>query len=406
MVGLKNLYDVAVIGGGPVGSQVAYRLASLGYHAIVLERKSTLNAFVCCTGIVSKECVAAFSIPESVIHRWANGARICSPLFKFLEVERDSPQVAILNRPAFNELWAEYAQSAGAEYVTGCEVRGIRRGKKSVALDVINQGVGTSVQARVVVLSAGFGSQLVDGLGLGAAGDFVMGAQAEVETRESERVEVYLGNKVAPRFFAWLVPTTPGKALVGLLSRRHPPAYLRSLLARLAAEGKIASAQVPFTYGGVPLKPLPKTYADRLLVVGTAAGQVKPLTGGGIYFGLLCADIAANTLHRCLGWDDLSADKLALYQRNWKRRLGRELRTGYLARRIFERLSDRQFDRLLGLMETSGLVQELEDAAGLSFDWHADVVSHIFSQRTFLKAMRSVKLPLNLRVRMGRGART
>ncbi|MDP2919837.1 MAG: NAD(P)/FAD-dependent oxidoreductase [Dehalococcoidia bacterium] len=405
MVSAKTLYDVIVIGGGPVGSQVAYRLAGMGYHIVVLERKTRLTDAACCTGIVSQECTTAFSIPDSVIYRWVNGAQLYSPSSKPLEIERTAPQVAILNRPAFNELWAEYAQTAGAEFLVGSEVRGIRKGENSVVIDVINRGNKIELQARVAVLTTGFGSQLVDGLGLGAAGDFVMGAQAEVETK-ADKVEVYFGNKIAPGFFAWLVPTVPGKALAGLLSRRHPPAYLRSFLARLSAEGKIVSADVPFTYGGVPLKPLPKTYGERLLVVGTAAGQVKPLTGGGIYFGLICADIAANTLHRCLGWDDLSNDKLAGYQRSWKRRLGRELRTGYLARRIYERLNDRQLDRIFGLMDSSGLIQELEDAGELSFDWHADVVSHIFSQRMFMTAMRSVKMPLNLRVRLRRDANT
>jgi len=79
--------------------------------------------------------------------------------------------------------------------------------------------------------------------GLGAAGDFVMGAQAVVETDIAE-VEVYFGNQIAPGFFGWLVPTSPGKGLVGLLARRDNPFYLRKLLDSLGAAGKIASADV------------------------------------------------------------------------------------------------------------------------------------------------------------------
>ena len=67
-------------------------------------------------------------------------------------------------------------------------------------------------------------------------------------------------------------------------------------------------------------------------MVGDAAGQVKPTTGGGIYYGLLCADIAANNLHRALDADDLSARNLANYEREWKKKLGRELKIGYYAR--------------------------------------------------------------------------
>ena len=82
------------------------------------------------------------------------------------------------------------------------------------------------------------------------------------------------------------------------------------------------------------------------MVVGDAAGQVKPTSGGGIYYGLLCADIAADTLHRALQEGDFSAGMLSRYERKWKKRLGRELKIGYWARRMFERLSDGQIDRI------------------------------------------------------------
>lgn len=372
----------------------------MGYRVAVLDKKEKLNAPVCCTGIVSRECVETFSIDESLIYNWANSAGLYSPAGRLLRVQRDIPQVAILNRSALNEAWSKRAQEKGAEYILGSEVRNIEIGKNGVAMALYSRGVTHRLRTRGVVVATGFGSRLVDGLGLGAATDFVMGTQTEVETRGIAEIEVYFGSKVAPSFFAWLVPTAPGKALVGLLSRRHPPAYLRSLLSRLAAESKIVMQNADFTYGGVPLKPLPRTYGDRLLVVGTAAGQVKPLTGGGIYFGLLCADIAANTLNRALTTDDLSADKLAGYERSWKKKLRRELRTGYWARRFYEILNDSQVDRGFGLMQSSGLLEELQAAEELSFDWHADVLMRMFSQKLFFKAFESVKLPFSLSQRL------
>ena len=148
-----------------------------------------------------------------------------------------------------------------------------------------------------------------------------------------------------------------------------------------------------------------RTYSDRLLVVGTTAGQVKPLTGGGIYFGLLCADIAANTLNRCLSTDDLSTDKLASYQRSWKRRLGRELRTASWARRVFEKLDDHRLDQLFGLMQSSGFIDELRQAEDLSFDWHADVVTRMFSHRMLIKVFQSLELPFHLKERLRRGSK-
>jgi len=386
----KNIYDVAVIGGGPVGSQMACKLAGLGYRVTVLEKKPEFTERICCTGIVSRECIETYQVPGNVIYRWAQGASLFSPLGSVISVRRDTPQAAILNRPAFNRLWAKRARDAGAEFLYEAEVKQINHSKSGVALSVVYRGNACNLQSRAVVMATGFGARLMDGLGLGVAGDFVMGAQAEVSTYSANEVEVYFGAKTAPGFFGWLAPTSKDKALVGVLSRRHPPAYLRSLLARLADEGKIVSKEVPFTYGGVALRPLHRTYGDRLLVVGTAAGQVKPLTGGGFYFGLLCADIAAGTLHRGLAAGDLSPSKLQGYERAWKRRLGKELQPGYFGRRIFELLSDRQLERVFKVLSDSGLIQDMEQSDELSFDWHAAVVNRVFNHRVILKIIRSL----------------
>ncbi len=87
-----KLYDVAIIGGGPVGSQVAYRLAAIGYHVVVLEQKEELGEPVCCTGIISQECVNAFGINEDVIFRRVNGAKLFSPSDKLLSLWRQQTQ--------------------------------------------------------------------------------------------------------------------------------------------------------------------------------------------------------------------------------------------------------------------------------------------------------------------------
>ena len=166
-----------------------------------------------------------------------------------------------------------------------------------------------------------------------------------------------------------------------------------AVVKKLGNEGKITSDDVELSYGGIPLKPLPRTYGDRLVVVGTAAGQVKPTTGGGIYYGLLCADIAANNLHRALKADDLSGRKLAGYERGWKRKLGRELKTGYWARRFYELLNDRQVDRMLDIIESNGILETLLRAEDLSFDWHGGVVQRVIRHGVLIKAIEAMKIP-------------
>ena len=385
---------MVVIGGGPVGSYVAYKLAEMGYGVAVVERKGRLGEPVCCTGIISQECVSSFAIDDSVILRWVNSARLFSPSGRSLIwLGQGKAEACVVDRAAFDAAMVSRAQGKGVEYVLNSLVRGIEVGDTRVRIEATRQGEGLNFEARAVVIANGFGSRLSEELGLGKVGDFVIGAQAVVENRGVDEVEVYFGQEIAPAFFAWLVPTSSQRALAGLLSRRSPELYLRKLISSLQAQGKIASVEAEPCYRGISIKPLPRTYGNRLVVVGDAAGQVKPTTGGGIYFGLLCADIAANNLHRALESDDLSATSLASYERGWKKKLGQELRIGYWARKFYGRLSDRQIDRIFDIMESTNIDEALLKAGDFSFDWHGKALLKLLGQTAVSKAIGVMKIP-------------
>lgn len=386
------MYDVLIIGGGLVGSYAAYRLAQEGHQVQVLERKQHLDGKTSCTGIVSRECVDKFAIDKTIILRAVNKASLFSPSGKMLRVWREDVQAFILDRVALDVSLAERAQRAGVKYVLGCPAQSIEAGPNRVKVCASCGGKETTFEAASVVIASGFGSRLTGQLGLGRIGDFVAGAQAEVAAPEADEVEVYFGSEVAPGFFGWLVPTLPGMARVGLLSRRSPGLYLRKFMASLAGQGKIAATEAKFSYGGIPLKPLPRTYGERVLVVGDVAGQVKPTTGGGVYYGLLCADIGAETLHEALKVGDLSARKLALYEREWGKRLKQELRIGYRARRLFEQLNDGQVDHLFDIIVSRGIDKKMLQATDLSFDWHGKAALRLLGYDVASRVVSGVKL--------------
>jgi flavin-dependent dehydrogenase len=241
-----------------------------------------------------------------------------------------------------------------------------------------------------VVLAAGFGSPLARDLGLGSVPDHVSGVQALVATNGIEDVEVYLGQKVAPGFFSWVVPTAPGRALVGLLTRRRAPAHLAKFLQQLRYARKITEVLDEPECWGIPLRPLKRTYRDRVLVVGDAAGQVKPTTGGGIYYSLLASEIAVEVLGRSLLSEDLSSASLSDYQVRWKRLLSHELETGYSARRLFEFLTDQQISSLMRQATTNGLHDEFINSPEASFDWHSQVIGKVMGNPAVSGVLRLV----------------
>ncbi len=386
---------MAVIGGGPVGSQVAYKLAGAGYGVVVLEQKKRLGEPVCCTGIVGQECVSSFTIGDDVVLRQVNNARLFSPSGKLLRLQREETQAYVLDRVAFDVAMGSRAQGAGAEYIFNCLVRDVEVSDDRLRVGATRQGKWLDFEARAVVIATGSGSGLAEKSGLGKFSDSITGAQAEVETIGVDEVEVYFGQEIAPGFFAWLVPTSASMARVGLLSRRSSGFYLRKLMSSLLAQGRIVSAEAELSYSLIPLKPLARTYGKRLMVVGSAAGQVKPTTGGGIYYGLLCADIAADSLHQALDSNDLSAQSLAVYQRGWQEKLKRELEIGYWARKFYEHLSDGQIDRIFDIIKSNGIDEALLKAEDLSFDWHGEAVLRLMKHKVMDKALGVLKFPFH-----------
>lgn len=387
------MHDTIIIGAGPVGSYLAFRLAEAGYDVLVLERKDSLGERVCCAGIIGEECVSRFTIDDDVIIRKVNSASLFAPSGKLLRLQRPEIQAYIVDRAVFDVTMYHRAHVAGVEYAFSSNAMYVCVDGNSVNIAATRSGATLNYIARTVVIATGFGSHLIKGVGLASVADFVIGAQVEVVATEPNEIEVYFGQKKAPGFFAWMVPTSQRKALVGLLSRHTPQLYLKTFISSLSAKGKIATTTAEPLYRGISLRPLPRTYRERVLVVGDAAGQVKPTTGGGIYYGLLCADIAANNLQGALEKDDLSAKRLANYQREWHRKLAQELKICYWARKLYQRLSDDQIDKIFDTIISKGIAKELLESNDLSFDWHGKLILRLLGKQVLSEATKVLRIP-------------
>lgn len=385
------MYDVIVVGGGPVGSHAASQLSASGFRVAVIEKKSNYLGPVCCTGIISEECFQKYKIDPGTAYRHVNSASIFSPSGIRIHLERPLPQAVVVDRPAFNQSLALRAQKQGAVYFPGTRVIQLRVLPEIVTVVTDSQQVKT-ISAKAVIIATGADVSLLRSLKLPQPTVIAAGAQAEVMTPDVSEIEVYTGKAFAAGYFAWLVPTTKGKALAGLLAQRQPEVHLKKFLDVLISSGKILPGDISIITGAVPVKSVSRTYTDRILVSGTAAGLVKPTTGGGIYYGLLSADIAVNTIQQAFASNQFDKVSFLKYQNNWQEMLAKELRLGTRARLLYEHLNDYSIDHAFDIINKNSLMSKILSYDDVSFDWHSTAVRHLLQETTLAKLIKGVKL--------------
>ena len=369
-----QFYDVIIVGAGPAGSYIAYELASSGHDVAVFEEKSASGLNVCCTGIISTECFQSLDPGTDVILNEVNSVKFFSPSGRCLRLQTENVQAYVVNRLLLDKALASKAQSQGAQYFFSSSVIDIIPGKDGMQAETLCFGSREIFSARAVILANGFRPKLPRKLGLGTIKSFLVGAQAEIEAKNVDELEVYFGQEIAPGSFAWLVPISTNKAYVGLLATSQAKLHLQKFLNNLSCQGRITSREVEIEQKAIPVGTLARSYGDRVLVIGDAAGQVKPTTGGGIYFGHLGARIAAEVLDEALGSDNLTAGQLSRYQKQWKAKMGKELSRGYRAKWAYAKLSDRQIEGIFNALDSSGMAEALLYSGNFSFDWHSRLI--------------------------------
>jgi digeranylgeranylglycerophospholipid reductase len=369
-----HFYDVIIVGAGPAGSYIAYELASSGHDVAVFEEKSAPGLNSCCTGIISTECFQSLDLGTDGILTEVNSAKFFSPSGRCLRFQTENVQAYIVNRLLLDKALASKAQSRGAQYYFSSSVLGIMPDKDSIQAETLCSGAREIFSARAVILANGFRPKLPRKLGLGKIKSFLVGAQAQIEVKNVDELEVYFGQEIAPGAFAWLVPTSTNKAYIGLLATSQAKLHLQKFLNNLFVQGRVTSREVKIEQKAIPIGTLARSYGDRVLAIGDAAGQVKPTTGGGIYFGHLGAKIAAEVLDEALSSDNLTAGQLSRYQKQWKVKMGKEISRGYWARWAYAKLSDRQIEGIFNVLDSNGMAEALLNSNNFSFDWHSRLI--------------------------------
>jgi flavin-dependent dehydrogenase len=276
----------------------------------------------------------------------------------------------VVDRRTFDRDLLDLAVTAGMSIAQGGRVTTAVVEEDGVTISTARQ----SVRGRVAILACGANYSLHRQVGLGIPQLFLHTAQMEVPARQLGDVELHFGTAIAPKGFGWAVPVVRGAqrcARVGVMCDRDAPRYFKTLTSRVADRWGLDAGERP-RQKILPLAPLPRTYGNRLLAVGDAAGLVKPTTGGGIYYSILSAALAADVLSEALSRDDVRAERLAPYEEQWRRRLSAEFQAQLRLRLVAHRMNDADIEALFELARTDGVMPIVRRTA--QFNRHRELI--------------------------------
>ena len=367
------MHDVVVVGAGCVGSYLARLLAGKGLDVLVLEKDRQVGDSVNCSGIIGKEAFSSIDLPTDTIQNEVGALKVFGPSGGWVVYRPPDPLGYIVDRVRFDQRLAERAMQSGAAYSLGSWVEDVEPDRDFVSLRVRTGEEERLVRGKVCVLATGFGGKHLRRLNLGRIDDWIQGVQLEARMEDVENAEIYLGKTVAPGSFAWVVPVGNGRCKVGLLAQAGGGDFLKRFIESPGLAPRLKAWDGTMKASLLPMGWLPKTSSERFLVIGEAAGQVKITTSGGIYYGLLCAQIASEVLGRAFEKGDFTEPVLAAYDAEWKAKLEPERSMGKVLRRVFSRMSDRQIDALIHLAQVDGVVPLVNRV--FQFDWHAPLIS-------------------------------
>ncbi|MCB9206026.1 MAG: NAD(P)/FAD-dependent oxidoreductase [Ignavibacteriales bacterium] len=327
---MKTEYDIIVVGAGPAGSLAAKFAAEQGVSVLMLEKDRDVGYPVRCGEAVSMAGLKEFIEPDP---KW-----IATEITKFSFISPDKTKIevefegkgCILERKIFDYELANIAAKVGTDILTRAYVNGIiSENGKTAGVKFEYRGEQKEVKSKIVIAADGVESRVGRWAGLKTHSDFRAMESGIQITASNINVDqntcyFYWGNIYAPQGYLWVFPKGNGLANIGLAitgdigKKRSALSYLNEFMETHYPNASLLS-QVA---GGIPFTPtLEKIVAPGIMLVGDAARQINPLSGGGIISGMIGGSIAGKVAGEAIINDAL--DSIFTYEKKWHDRLGK-----------------------------------------------------------------------------------
>lgn len=336
-------YDVTIVGGGPAGSTAAKFLAEKGFKTLLID-KSKFPRDKQCGGGISLRLLERFNYlkNEDLIESYSYGSCAYSPSLKYkLELIDNKPIVAMILRQKFDHGLLKIAEDSGTNVNEGRKLVDIKISDDIVKVIMDN---GNIIDTDIVIGADGVWSTVAKKIGLHNARWIAVCVLKEYKLNEAT-VDEYFGKNRCGHLYArfknilgygWIFPKKEhlNIGIGSIIKRGDNPNIKVNLLESFKSFKDTLKKQklIPPNLkidkvkgGALPVYPIKKTFSNRAILIGDAAGVINPITGEGIYYAMSSGEIAANVVSKALETEDLSDTFLSNYQTNWKKDFGEDL---------------------------------------------------------------------------------
>ena len=339
--------EIVIVGAGPIGCYTAQLLKNEGINARIIEEDQEVGKPIKCAGLVGKQVFEKTLLPlsESSIINRIDGASFFYGNDNF-QINREGVAY-VIDRERFDKNLSE-----GLEVECGKRVVEIKEGKTGYILKTNED----DIFADLVIGADGANSRVrkyINFIDNGYVKDkkrgyikCYLGVQYRIKVEEnllySKITQVHLREGIP--FFIWVIPEGNNIIRVGVISENaHEDliGFLREFKIKGEIIGKLA--------GMIPVG-FTTNYYKNIALVGDAAVQVKPLTGGGIYYGLKSAELLA----KCI-----TDNMLDEYDKRLKKKFGREIKFGLKARKLYEEINGKELKNIFMIFKkNAGIIEK------------------------------------------------
>lgn len=353
MYGTKEAYDIVVVGGGPAGALAAWAAADRGVSVLLIEKDREIGVPVRCAEGVAAETVKKFLDPDP---RWIStnieGVRLYAPSGESLEFTEEGMGY-VLERRVFDRELANRAGKAGADIrVSTCATGLMYDQDRLVGVRMVSRGQEMTVRCRLVIAADGVESRVARWAKLDTLAslrDLEVCTQYLMDnvTVDKGYCEFFVGHEIAPGGYVWVFPKGPDTANIGIgvcglyTRKRSSTDYLHEFMAKRFPN----STPLAMVVGSVPVgMTLQAIIADGVMIVGDAAHQVNPVSGGGIGTAMIAGEIAGRVGAEAVKAGDVSKQRLAPYPEEWDDVYGNYQKRAYRVKEAIHKLKDETFN--------------------------------------------------------------